>query len=105
MMRPVSELIELPPVGCGPMRDQRRLQLVTWAPLVTVLGGVAVMGASETAGNILILIGALCQMGVAYGMWTGVYGARSAMGSARVWAGVLFAVAVILAVSSIGRLV
>ena len=87
------------------MGDYRRFQLLAWAPVVLVIGGVAVSGASQTAGSILILIGALCQIGLAYGLWTGVYGTTSATGRPRVWAGLLFAVAVFLAVSSIGRLV
>ncbi len=87
------------------MGDYRRFQLLAWAPIVLVLGGIALSSASETAGSILILIGALCQIGLAYAMWTGVYGTTSATGRPRVWAGLLFAVAVFLAVSSIGRLV
>jgi hypothetical protein len=78
--------------------------LMGWWPVVLIFGGIVLTAASDTAGNILILIGAIAQIGVVAMRWNyGVYGDRS-RSAAAVMSVLLVALAVAFIVFSLGRL-
>ena len=94
------------------MGAPRWLQSVRWLPLVLVVAGVVVAAASETAGSVLVLTGALGQVGIAAVLWSnpglfsndlGLFGFGSRR-SPRATAAILIAISVFLIVLSIARL-
>ena len=81
-------------------------QRLRWAPVVLILAGVAVAGASETASNVLVLLGGLGLIALNVTLWNdpGLYGVFGSPTRARVVAAIFTVLAVGVVVLSAVRL-
>jgi hypothetical protein len=71
--------------------------------VLLIIGGLVLTTASETTGNILVLVGGLAQMWAGVAVWTNP--SVSNLSHPRVWAAIFFALGVSFVVQSVLALV
>jgi hypothetical protein len=85
-------------LGSNPVGGEMQKWLSTVSVLL-VIGGLVLTAASETVGNIVVLVGGLAQVWVGLALWTNP-SLSSGLGHPRVWAAVFLVVGASFVVES-----
>lgn len=74
---------------------------LVWLPAILITVGLLLTAASDTAGNIVVLVGGLGLVWVGLTLWTNPSLFSGGPGNPRLWAALLIALGVSFAVTSV----